>query len=63
MSAISAACTGKLSISSQLTGEFERPIITTVNCSEVDKKQKHELFNELTHKDLEEIKTNIKTLN
>lgn len=54
-------CTGKLSVSMELTGDIKKPAITTVSCSEMDKK--HEYFQELTDKDLEVIKSNIKKLN
>jgi hypothetical protein len=61
ISTIASACTGTLSISSQLTGDPEKPITTTVNCSEMDKE--HDFFRLMTDKDVEEIKDTIRKLN
>jgi len=61
ISTIAKACTGKLSVSVELTGDIKKPAITTVSCSEMDKK--HEYFQELTDKDLEIIKSNFNKLN
>ena len=61
ISTIAAACTGKISVSTTLTGDMKKPSTTTITCSEMDKK--HKYFKELTDKDLEEIKTNVKKLN
>ena len=61
ISTIAKACTGKLSVSMELTGDIKKPAITTVSCSEMDKK--NEYFQELTDKDLEVIKRNFNKLN
>ena len=61
ISSIVSACTGTLSLSTQITGDFENPATTTISCSEMDKKS--DFFHEMTEKDLEVINNNVKKLN
>ncbi|WP_377111527.1 hypothetical protein [Pseudoalteromonas sp. M58] len=61
IAALAAACTGKLSITSELTGEIKIPIKTIVSCDEMDNEDS--FFKALSDDQLESLETTIRTVN
>lgn len=61
IAALAAACTGKLSVTSELTGEIKKPIKTIVSCNEMDNKDS--FFKAFSDDQLESLETTIRTVN
>ena len=54
------ACTGKLSVTVELTGKNENPTVWTMQCSEMNKE--HSIFGQMSEEDVEQVRVNVRTL-
>ena len=55
------ACTGKLSMSMEITGVRERPVTIKMTCDEMNKK--HDYFKAINAKDAEDFKKDLEKMN